>query len=474
MVGARPGQWELLGESGDPLPGDAAEVTAAAKHYSSTATAIRAQVARLRQIGEGSNQLVGKYQPALQKSAEDLADHLDDAEGRFDTVSSELGRWAPVLSDAYTQTGSLLSQAESAQQSIDANQPPDKPVDKTDDAAVKADKERDNRLTGATGDLTRIVRAYDTLMNEPTYGVKAVADDVAKKIDDASHDSLKDSFWDGFRKWIHDNAGWLKLVADVLTWIATAIIIVVLVVGTGGMALVIAAALLGGALLIHSVLAANGDGSWVDVALDVFALVTLGLGTGATAGARAALGLREGIEAFSDSTSTARAAFANASGFFGKAGTWLRESNALTRTFNGLKAGKGAFTDAMKIGEEESLTLSKLVHPSEWGISQVFKDGGWSGVRDLLVFGDKGGVEINNAVNGAIAKYGSGTLLNGAKTMLHLKAGSFLSASTIDGVAKTLNPAFPGLGPDGAPWKGPLTHWSEWAEEHTVPHGGYW
>lgn len=36
------------------------------------------------------------------------------------------------------------------------------------------------------------------------------------------------------RKWIHGHADLLKLIADVLTWIATAIIIVVLVIGTGG------------------------------------------------------------------------------------------------------------------------------------------------------------------------------------------------------------------------------------------------
>ena len=50
----------------------------------------------------------------------------------------------------------------------------------------------------------------------------------------------------------------------------------------------------------------------------------------------------------------------------------------------------------------------------------------------------------------------------------------FLSGVGVDVVAKTLNPAFPQFWGDGSPLKPAITEWSHWAEEHTVPHGGYW
>lgn len=491
MVGARPGRWELLGEGSDPLPGDAAEVSTAATHYAKTATAIREQVARLRQIGEGHNQLVGKYQPALEKSAEDLADHLDQAQGRFDTVASQLGRWAPVLADAYTQTGSLLRQAEAAQDAVEANQPPDKPVDKSDDDAVKADKARDNRLTGAQDDLTRVKNAYDRLMNDKG-GVKDVADDVAKRIDDASHDKLKDSWWDSHvRKWIHDHADMLKLIADVLSWIATAIIIVILVVGTGGLAL--AAVLLAGALLIHTMLALNDDGSWADVALDAFALATLGTGAALSSLAKTGLALDEGVTAFGRSSTLAREAFDLADGAGSKAVVWLTRSNPVIRNLRGLYSGVTTFSKVLNTEFEGAGSLADILRAG----------GRWSDLRDILTLGDKETAGLYRAVTAAIDARGPSFLLNASKGMLNGIRPVFVSAFTVDAAAKLINPAFPLEGvkelahltapvspvsagldhliPDdptlpgvGDTLKPPLSGVSGWLEEHTTRHGGYW
>jgi hypothetical protein len=458
-VSGRPGSWHLLGVDSDPLPGDEYDVSSESTHYGDTAQAIRDQVSRLRQIASGSNELVGKYAPALEDSAKDLADHLDDAQGRFDTVAEQLKIWAPVLSDGITRTGSLLHEAESAQSAIDANQAPDTPVDKKDDTAVQADQQRGNRLSGAQGDLNGVQARFNDLM----ASIHGTADSVGKKITDAAHDGLKDSWWDAHvRKFIHDHAGLIKLIADVLTWIATAIIIAIVIVGTGGLGL--ALLLTAGALLLHSVLAMNGDGSWVDVGLDLFALVTLGSGKLLSEGARTALALREGGAAFGETSSAARAAFSKASGFAGKTGAWLGESNFVARNLRGAYAGLSEFHEVMNAS---------------------FKGGSWAA---RLMMGDKEAAGLYKAVNESIGRNGSGFLLGSARGMLNTMRPVFISGSTVDFTAKVLNPAFP-IGDVWVPWgdhhvevpwgdhkdiKPAITGWSESVEEHTVSHGGYW
>ena len=436
----RPGNWTLLGVDGDPLPDDGSWVSTEATHYIQTATTIRDQVARLRRIGSGSNELVGQYAPALEDSANDLADHLDQSQGRFDTVASELRRWEPVLAHGYATSGSLLREAESHQGDIDANQPPHAPVDPTDEHAVAEDHRRATRLSDAHGALAGAVKRFHDLMHD----VDSTASDVAKKIKDASHDQLKDSWWDKHvRKWIHDHAALLSMIADILTWIATAIIIAIVVFGTGGLAL--AVLLTAGALLLHSVLALNGDGSWVDVAIDAFALLTMGSGKLLTEGARGAYAARMGIEGFSESTSAARAAFANAEGFISRASVWLTQSNPLVRTFSGVARGMGRFSEAM---------------------SAEFRGGA---LLEALTMGDKEAAGLYSAVNQAIDRLGPGALLGSSRAMLNTLRPVFVSSVTADFTMKALNNANLGVLQYGG-----LDSWVEWKEEHTVRHGGFW
>ncbi|MGI9156296.1 MAG: spore cortex biosynthesis protein YabQ [Marmoricola sp.] len=447
-MSGRPGSWHLLGVDSDPLPGDVYEVSSEATHYDSTATAIRDQVARLRTMASGKNSLVGQYAPALEKSAGELADHLDQAQGRFDTVAAQLKRWEPVLDHGITRTATMLHQAETAQSAIDANQAASTPVDKKDDAAVAADHKRGNALSGAQGDLGDVVTAFHNLM----HSINSTADDVAGKIDDASHDKLKDSWWDSHvRKWIHDHASLLKFIADVLTWIATAIIIVVLVIGTGGLAL--AAILTGLALVLHFALAANGDGSWTDVALDAFALVTLGSGKLLSGGAKMMLATREGAAGFAETSTAARTAFAEANGVASKATVWLSRSNPVFRTVDSYASGLNKFSQVL---------------------NTEFKGGR---LIDVLSMGEKESAGLYKAIGSSIDKLGPGFLLNSAKGMMNATRVTFTSGALTDLTFKGLNPAVP---LPNVPWgdgrhlKPALTNWSDWADEHTVPRGGYW
>ena len=450
----RPGEWHLLGEDSDPLPGDSYDVKVEAKHYSDTASSIRDQVARLRKISKGGNQLVGKYAPAMQDSAGDLADHLDQSQGRFDTVATQLTTWAPTLERGRTDSMKYLKAAEAAQGTLDANKPPTTPVDKDDPDAVAKEKTRSSKHSTATTDLSTARSNYHDLMQDEVHGVRKIAGRVAKKIDDASHDKLKDSWWDSHvRKWIHDHAALLKFIADVLTWIATAIVIVCVIVGTGGTALLIAAALLGGALLLHTALAANGDGSWVDVALDAFALLTLGAGPLLSGMARTAFAMSEGMEAFAETVNAGRMAVADASGLLGKMGAWLKEGNIVVRNLRGLTSGMSKFSEVM---------------------GKAFEGGR---VFDWLTMGDKEAAGLFKALQGSVEKYGPSMLRNLSGGLLNTMRPVFLSGTGVDFLSKALNPAFPDIFPggDGDPLKPALIpDLSEWLDEHTVPHGGYW
>jgi hypothetical protein len=450
-MSSRPGEWHLLGVDSDPLPGEPTDVASEVKEYTKAATAIRDQVARLRSIAAGNNQLVGKYAPELADSADDLAGDLDKAQGRFDTVAEQLKIWEPVLDAGRTKTKSYLTQAEHAHATAEANKAPDKAPDPSDTDAVHADKQRATRESNASTELSTIVSNFNTYMD----GVRKTAKSVADKIDDASHDKLKNHRFDGLRKWVHDHKDLLKFIADVLTFIATALVIAVLLLSNpAGWMILAAMALTAAAMLIHTTLAAQGDGSWVDVGLDAFALLTMGGGAMAGGLAKAARstrlvieGFSEGSTAFSKATAAARTAFKEA-GLFSKAGVWLRESNPIARTITGASEYAKAF--AATVGRElpEGSTLARLA------------------------MGDKEGAELFRDITLLQDKLGEGALLNGAETLLKIKAGSFITGSVVDVTGKIMNDWGP-LGHEKSIYPG-VEPWVKWKEEHTVSTGASW
>lgn len=115
----------------------------------------------------------------------------------------------------------------------------------------------------------------------PAGSRKAIDDDVA------------DSPWDNVKDWYDANAGWIKSVTKVLSYVAAALAVVALFIPGLNVAVFLLTA---GVLLSQGILAASGNGSWADVGLSVFALATMGVGRLATVGLRGAGGLR-GVQA---------------------------------------------------------------------------------------------------------------------------------------------------------------------------------
>lgn len=278
------------------------------------------------------------------------------------------------------------------------------------------------------------------------------ARDVAEPIKEASDDKLKNRRFDGFRQWVHDNADLLRLIADALTFIATIVIVAVLLLSNhAGWMVLVSMGLTLAAMAIHTTLAAQGDGSWVDVGLDAFALLTMGGGATASLlarGARSArlamAGFGDGAAAFSRVTAASRTAFA-ATKTFAKPFVWVARTNPVARTVKGASAFAKAFAK----------TIHREIPASSW--------------LSRLSFGEKEAAGLYKDISLMTSQYGPGFLLNSARNLLNVQRGMFLGGAIVDTTAKVVNPAFPEFWKeDGGTIKPPVTGFSDWAEQHTV------
>lgn len=203
-MSARPGPWDLLGVTEDPVPGDPYEVGFEATHYATVAAEITDQVARLRALAAGGNELVGRYATSLTESAGSLADHLGAASGRFTVVGQQLTTWQPALETARADTLGELLAAEDAAARVQLNAVVPRPSGAADPIPQETQLEaaRARRHDAAVDDLGAAVTQFHATM---AY-LDDVAEEVARRIRDACEDDLKDSLWDGFSELIHDIA----------------------------------------------------------------------------------------------------------------------------------------------------------------------------------------------------------------------------------------------------------------------------
>jgi hypothetical protein len=276
-MSARYGEWHLLDHDSDPVPGSPVLVGDEAEHYATVATTIASQARRLRRLAADDAALKGHYADALQEGMNELADDLDKIHDRFEVAGSQLAILEPALDTARLRTKNALDDAVDAQARIDANAPSDDPVDPSAPPPTQADKDAEedqaNRHSAAEADLTRAKTACRTAISD----FDEVADDVARKIRAASDDDMKDSRWDKFKGWVGSIASKLSILADILGYLALALTVIAMFI-PGLNVLVLVLALTVGSLLIHTLLASTGNGSWVDVAFDVVGLLTLGIG----------------------------------------------------------------------------------------------------------------------------------------------------------------------------------------------------
>jgi hypothetical protein len=284
MTVSRPTDWSPLASS-DPVPGEPVTITAEAKRLRDVATEIRSQIGRLRTIS-GDDTLKGQYAEKLRTAAGELAGQLEKTSGRYERVSGHLSSWAPELEYAQSESVKALQQAQSAEATRQANTvehtQPNQAAPQPTPEQQEAERRRRSALDSAQADLAAAQRQLQHAIDH----VRTKGGHVAGQIRAAIDDDVKDSWWDNVKDWVDRNKDWIKTVTDILSWVATALAVVALFIPGLNIIALLAIGLTVLVLAGHTLLAASGNGSWADVALDVFALATFGAGRLVTAGLR--------------------------------------------------------------------------------------------------------------------------------------------------------------------------------------------
>jgi hypothetical protein len=290
-VGARPSgaAWAPLGLDSDPVPGDTDLINEQIAHLRSVAASLEAQVAALNKIAHTQDE-VGKHADKLKTASSSQVGQLQTLATRYTNVSSLLSEWVPALAQAQSMSLQALNEAEGPYALIRNTPPP---------SGTGFSVTQDGTLTVSPGTTltptqqdevssyqSSMSRASSQLASAQALLSQAVSmrdsegSTCASRINSTCDDNLRDHW--SFSAWIHSIAGVLKDICVVLEAIAALAAIIALFVGGGWAVFLLAAAfwLTAGALVLRTVLAATGNGSWLDVAVDAFALVTLGLTSG--------------------------------------------------------------------------------------------------------------------------------------------------------------------------------------------------
>ncbi|GHI91042.1 hypothetical protein TPA0905_05130 [Streptomyces olivaceus] len=327
----RPVDWQPLAD-GDPVPGSVKDIEDEVDHMVKVAKKLRDQADKLHKIAKKEG-LKGKYSDKLTEGAAELGKKLDQTAERYEGVKKHLSGWAEDLRGVQAAADDALDLA-------------------------KTDKEQ------AEKDLKK---ATDRYHNQADH----YASLIEKAIDD---DPLTDSWWDNVKDWIDKNADWLKVVIEVASYVATALAIAAIFISGIGIGIVLAAGI--AVLVARVVMAAAGQGSWADVALDVFALATMGLGRGAVSGLKAGQAATRAAAAAGAKKAATGAAKNNMNKVYGQAGRTLASKSAS-------KAQKRAAREAIeqadalaaKAGSGAETVASKAPLPKA-GKLDILKAGG--------------------------------------------------------------------------------------------------
>lgn len=272
--------WKPLGLDEDPTPGDPQRITDEVNHLNSVAATILNQISALKKIaGDGGDPLIGKYADKIRESASDLVGTLQTVHERYKKVASALGGWEPDLVTAQAMSLKALNEAEGPYHQLQSLNGPTISAPSTSSPTSRQQQEltahkaavskAQGQLSAAIGDLHKAVKFRDDRARH-----------WAGKINSASDDSLVNSWWDSFKDFIGKWAWLIKDICMVLEVVAAVIAIIALLMSGVGWLLVAAFWLTAAALLGRTLLAATGNGSWLDVVMDLVALLTLGIGGG--------------------------------------------------------------------------------------------------------------------------------------------------------------------------------------------------
>ncbi|WP_130796385.1 hypothetical protein [Streptomyces otsuchiensis] len=294
--------WELVGESGDPVPGDPEEVAAIGRELAEMAETINRQAGEIDALVSAEN-WDSDAAKAFREESDGTSEQLRKAYARYDAAADALGSRvsnngtdprADTDTDLhYTDYASELARAQriadaALSDAVEANgevTTASAAIDGLDDDIEDDDPELtglESCLSAAQGTVTRcgqaVERAKSIRDRAATRAVNAINDVINDK-------AYKDSFWDKIKGAVGEISKWAGRIAAVagvlslfLGWVPF--------LGQALVAITLIATVV--SLAANTALAVSGDGSWIDVALDVVGLATFGVGAAALRSGRAA------------------------------------------------------------------------------------------------------------------------------------------------------------------------------------------
>lgn len=286
----RAGEWDALEQDRDPVPGDEAVVDRLAHAFTRTADDIARLSGRLRRLADLDG-WKGKAAETFAESADDTAEDLAKAEKRYREASRALRSWVGPVRTARSESWGALQTAVAARDDVrrhssDALAGVAEPTPAQLDAQRRHDQlrgEAEQRLRGAKERLDRALDALHEAGERTGSALRSAAE------------HGKDGWRDNLKGKVRDISGALKLIVDVLGYVAmalAALTLVVALIATAPAWLFVAAVALGVTMLaLHTalVLSESGKATWGDVGMDLLSLATAGYGARLASGVGKAL-----------------------------------------------------------------------------------------------------------------------------------------------------------------------------------------
>lgn len=278
-MSARPGNWQFLDHSRDPVGGDPARIAELTAYYATMAETISSEAAILGKIGDGdTTQLKGASADALRSRSRDVSGSLAQASGRYEAVGNALKGYAPQLDLALSESARALADAEAAEQSrVASNALADPSANRPSGAPPLTDVETSeiSQRTSAIGQASDAAAAAKVRLENALSVFRDAGKAASTVIRAAWDDGLTDTLSYKIKEFFKN---FLKILVKVLMWIGVALAVLAFFIpGLAALALAgLVVAVI--SLAASTALAAMGEGSWLDVILGAVSILLLGSG----------------------------------------------------------------------------------------------------------------------------------------------------------------------------------------------------
>ncbi|MFE0691926.1 putative T7SS-secreted protein [Streptomyces xiamenensis] len=416
------GDWSLVGESSDPIPGDPEEVATLGRELRQMADAIQQQAGEIEALASVENWNTPTAEQFREK-ADGVSGRLRKAFDRYDTAARALGTEVKDFGEDYEDHTEYASELHRAQLKADRALSDAEDADQDLRTATNALDALDDDIEDDDPDKTRLEGNQETAENALSSARSLIS--TAKEIRNTAaevaagairevinNDGMKDSGWDKFRYY-------LDKVATVLGVVAAIIGVIALIIGifvSGGALLAVlgwvAFAFTAVSFANNAIKLAHGEGSWLDLTLDAIGLLTFGIGSIA---AKAIKPAAQGVAA------TARRAFTGLARRSGNVRQWMQNAGIGSNSLGSSGARLGQAIRGMPPRMFPSIPMpSSVTGVMSWAPRIMDSD-----IRNLTSTLAAMGPDVvsHPAVRGAIQNFNSQSITWATSTLAGTSAG---------------------------------------------------